>query len=70
MFVICVCVRNGTVVAISPLPHHGWLKEPFEEDVRWDKVVLSADASKDVCRLITFAGDVMKFEPLEPSRHL
>ena len=67
MFVICVCVRNGIVIAISPLPYHGWLKEPFEEDVRWDGVALSADASKDVCRLVTFVGDVMKSESLELS---
>ena len=58
-----------TNIAISPLPYHGWLKEPFEEDVRWDGVALSADASKDVRRLVTFLGDVMKFKPLEPSQH-
>ena len=55
---------------LSPLPHHEWLKEPFKEDVRWDGVALNTDASKDVCRLVTFMGDVMKFEPLEPSWHL
>ena len=29
------------------MPHHRWLKEPFKEDVRWDGVALSADASND-----------------------
>ena len=52
-----------------PLPQHGWLKKPLQEDIRWNGVALRADASKTVPRLITFSGHVMELEPLEPGRH-
>ena len=57
------------MVATLPLSHDGWLEEPFQEDVRWDGVALSADASQDVRCLIAFSGNVMEFKPLEPRRH-
>ena len=59
------CGRIWTGVAALPLPHHRWLEEPFQKDVRWDGVVLSADAGKDIRRLIVFSNHMMKFKPLE-----
>ena len=56
-------VSVWTSIAIFPLPHHGWLKEPFQEDIRWDGVAFSAHASKDVRGLITLSSHVMKLEP-------
>ena len=69
-----LCLESGynrirTSVAALILPHHGWLEEPFQKDVKRDGVVLGAHASKDIRRLITFSSHMMKLEPLEPSRH-
>ena len=67
MFGIWVYNPFWTGIAALPLPHHGWLEEPFQEYVRRDGVALGADASKDIRRLITFSSHMMKLEPLEPS---
>ena len=73
--VMSVCSESGVVVgsgfgvAALPLPHHRWLEKPFQEDVRWDRAALSADAGKGICRLVTFSSHMVKLEPLKPSRH-
>ena len=55
VFGIWGCIRIWTVVAV-PLPHHGWLEKPFQENVGWDGVALGADVSKDVrCLLLSRA---------------
>ena len=41
-------VRIQTKVAALPLPHHRWLEKPFQKDVGWDGVTLSANAGKDI----------------------
>ena len=53
--------------ALSILPYHGWLEEPFQRDVRRDGVTLGAHASEDIRRLITFSSHMMKLESLKPS---
>ena len=53
--------------AAFPFPHHRWLKQPFQEDIGWDRVALSTDVGEDVRRLIVFADHMVEFEPLEPS---
>ena len=67
MFGIWGYNRIRTGVAALTLPHHGWLEEPFQKDVRWDGVTIGANASKDIRRLITFSSHMMKLESLEPS---
>ena len=59
--------RIWTSVAALILPHHGWLEEPFQKDVRFDGVMLGAHASKDIRRLITVSSHKMKLESLKPS---
>ena len=67
VFGIWGCGRIRASIAGLPLRHHGWIEQPFQEDVRWDGVVLSTDAGKDIRRLIVFSDHMMKFKPLEPS---
>ena len=59
--------RIRTSVAALILPHHGWLEEPFQKDVRRHGVTLGAHASKNIRRLIAFSSHMMKLESLEPS---
>ena len=59
--------RIRTSVAALILPHHGWLEEPFQKDVRRDGVTFGAHASKDIRRLITLSSHMMKLESLKPS---
>ena len=63
------CVRIRTGIAGLPFPHHGWLEQPFQEDIRWDRVALSTDAGEDIRRFIYFSDHMVEFEPLEPSLH-
>ena len=67
VFGIWCCGQVRTVVAGLSFPYHGWLKQPFQEDIRWDRVALSADAGEDIRRLIVFLDNMVEFEPLEPS---
>ena len=55
-----------TIIVVFPLSHHGWLEQPFQEDIRWDGFALSADAGEDIRRLIVFSNHMVEFEPLEP----
>ena len=59
--------RIRASVAALIMPHHGWLEEPFQKDVRRDGVTLGTHASKDIRRLITFSSHMMKLESLELS---
>ena len=42
-------------------------EQPFQEDVRWDRVALSADTGEDIRRLIVFPSHMVEFKPLEPN---
>ena len=60
-------MRSQTNIAGLPFPYHGWLEQPFQEDIRWDGVTFGADAGEDIRRLIVFSDHMVEFEPLEPS---
>ena len=60
-----VMFGSGLVLPF-PLPQHGWLKKPLQEDIRWNGVAFSTDTSKDVRCLITLSSHMVELEPLEP----
>ena len=67
MFGVGQCGWVRAIIVRLPFPYYGWLEQPFQEDIRWDGVALSADAGKDICRMIVFLNRMMKFKPLESS---
>ena len=62
-------MRIRTSIVGLPFPYHGWLEQPFHKNIWWDGVMFSADAGKDIRRLIVFSNHMVEFEPLELSLH-
>ena len=67
MFGVGQCGWVRAVIVRLPFPYYGWLEQPFEEYVQWERVAFSADAGEDVHRLIVFSSHMVELEPLEPS---
>ena len=54
MFGVEQCGWVRAVIVRLPFPYYSWLEQPFQEDVRWGRVALSADTGEDIRRLIFF----------------
>ena len=62
-----VVYGSGLVLPVSPSHTIDGLNSLSKKYIWWDGVTFSADARKDIRRLIVFSNHMVEFEPLESS---